>query len=142
MTPVPLPRALRCLQTGPFVDAEHPMVKSGEIIVRNADGEAVAATSRDLWEGTISPILEEHLATMLPKTHVVLQSAWSDAISHPIVPGWPLTDRDTAVFEDESVRKVRRPPQPTDSSWQGIATARPLPTLIHHPSSVNRLCSA
>ncbi len=42
---------------------------------------------------------------LLSKCQLILQSAWNDVISHPILPNWPLTEKDLAFFENEDVRR-------------------------------------
>ncbi len=42
--------SLRALQSGPFIDENHPCMKSGEIIVSGEGKEVYALTPRELWE--------------------------------------------------------------------------------------------
>lgn len=93
---------------GPFVDADHPRVRSGDIVVVADDGKPVALTARDLWELRAAPAIEGTLMKpQLAHTQLVLMPAWNDALTLPLLPQPALTDVDLRGFYELSVRKVR-----------------------------------
>lgn len=118
---------------GPFLDADHPRVKSGDLMIQTDDGQVHCLTPQEVWEGKVAPLIEDALATKaLAHTHLVIQSAWTDFNGHPIIPGWPLLDADTECFENESVRKrVTVVSNPATFTIGGLTFASTSTDIIH-----------
>jgi len=94
------------VQLGPFVDADNPIVRSGDILVRDGD-ETVPLTSQELMQARVVSTIEAALRTpQLARTHVVLMSGYNDANCHPVHPQWPFSP-DALPFTESDVKEVR-----------------------------------
>jgi DNA polymerase alpha subunit B len=90
---------------GPFVDADHPAVRAGDLRFES-DGGAEPLTPARLWtEFVVNGLLDDLLKVpALSGLHVVIQPAWNDAIAQPVMPQWPLDKADFAGLADDAQR--------------------------------------
>ena len=92
---------------GPFVEADHPRVRGGDLRFDD-NGVEHCLTPQSLWtDYVVDKLFRDFLDDpRVENLHLVLQPAWNDAICHPLFPQWPL-DKSSFLGLEEA-RRVRK----------------------------------